>query len=156
MNSAQRAASRAKRRYQDQMPKFWRPKLAPSQQLDCKVIHWDLITRFTDGTADREVLWDWMETGFTYSQLMRILAEDGVDFTVEAMQALAEQLDIYQAVAARFQSTGRVGFNGAELLIARAAAHIMDELVELDRNGAAERAAQWSTEQMRRIRERLQ
>lgn len=153
MNSTHRAAARHKRQ---QLPKFWRPKLDQTQQLDCRVIHWDLVTRFTDGTADKEVLWDWMETGFTYSQLMRILAEDGIEFTQEAQQALASQLDIYESVAARFRATGRVGFNGAELLIARAAAHVMDELVELDRNGAAERAALWSLDQMKRVRGMVQ
>ncbi len=152
MNTAQRTASRAKRQRLHQLPKFWIPKNSSTQQMDCKVAHWDLITRFTNGTADRDDLWHWIETGYTYIQLMRILAHEGIEFTDEAQQALSDQLSIYEAVANRFRTTGRVGFNGSELLTARAAAHVMDELVELDRNGAAERAALWSTEQMRRVR----
>ena len=134
------------------LPKFWRPKITPSQQLDCKLIHWDLISRFTSGEANHEDLWSWIETGFTYSQIMRLLVEDGTDFTLEAQEALAAQLESYSAVIARYRTTGRVGFNGAQLNIARAAAHIMDGLIEMDRNGIAVKAVHWSVEQMNKIR----
>ena len=152
MKTAYRTASHAKRQYQHQMPKFWQPKLDESQQLDAKVIHWDLVERFTNGTASQTDLWDWIETGFTYSQFMRLLTQDGVEITDEAAQVLADQLNIYEAVIARFRSTGRVGFNGEQLNIARAAAHVMDALVEHDRHGIAVKAAQWSLEQMAKLR----
>jgi hypothetical protein len=152
MNTAHRTASHAKRQHLAQLPKFWQPKLDAGQQLDAKLIHWDLVDRFTSGTATHVDLWDWMETGFTYSQIMRLLIEDGSEFTDEAMQALAEQLDSYHAVIARYRNTGRVGFNGAQLNIARAAAHVMDGLIDMDRHGIAQKAARWSIEQMARIR----
>jgi hypothetical protein len=154
MKTVYRTAAHAKRnRIQDlDLPKFWRPKLEQSAQFQAKLTHWDLISRFTDGTANPEDLWDWMETGFTYSQIMRLLIEDGSEFTDEAMQAMAEQLDSYPAVIARFRTTGRVGFNGAQLNIARAAAHVMDGLIDMDRHGIAQKAARWSIEQMARIR----
>lgn len=140
-------------RIQDlRLPKFWRPKLEPDAQFQAKLTHWDLVYRFTDGTATPEVLWDWMETGFTYSQMMRLLAEDGTPFTDEALTAISEQLLIYESVAARFTRTGRVGFSGQELQIARAAAFVMDGLIEMDRHGIATRAALWSTEQMVKVR----
>lgn len=154
MKTSHRIASRQKRAGMANpadLPKFWRPKITQAQQLDCKVIHWDLIDRFTAGTATRADLWDWMETGFTYSQLMRLLASDGTEFTPEAMNAVAEQLDTYQAVATRYARTGRAGFSAAELLIARAAAQVFDSLIELDRHSFAEHAARWSAEQMARI-----
>lgn len=133
------------------LPKFWRPKLArPTRDL-CRTIHWDLIDRFTNGTADREVLWDWMETGLTYHQFMRYLEMDGTPFTLEAVEAVTEQLAIYEAVAARFARTGRVGFSAQELLVARAAAMVFDSLLDLDRNGLLVKAAQWSTETMARV-----
>lgn len=157
MKTAHRLASLAKRRHlagqinpQD-LPKFWRGKTTTAQALDCRLIHWDLIDRFTSGTADRTDLWDWMETGFTYSQLMHLLTEDGTAFTPEALTAVAEQLQTYDAVANRYARTGRVGFSAAELLTARAAAEVFDSLIGLDRNGLAEQAAIWSTEQMARI-----
>lgn len=148
MKAAHRQASHAKRAARTELPKFWRPKLTGAQVLDAKVIHWDLIDRFTAGTADRADLWDWMETGFTYSQLMRLLIVDGTEFTVEAMDAVAGQLGTYDAIAARYARTARAGFNATELLTARAAASVFDGLLEMDRNGLAQQAAQWSMEQM--------
>lgn len=133
------------------LPKFWRPRLSAAQKLACRTIHWDLLTRFTDGSADRDVLWEWMETGLTYHQFMRYLEQDGTAFTVEAMEAVVEQLAIYEHVAARFARTGRVGFNAQELLVARAAAMVFDSLLDLDRNGYAEQAARWSAETMAKV-----
>ena len=144
------------RRHVTKMPKFWIPKVDASQALDAKVIHWDLITRFTDGSATVVDLWDWLETGMTYSQTLRILAQDGLEFTDDAQLSIAEQLGIYEAVIDRWKTTGRVAFNGQQLAIARAAAQVFDALIELDRNGAAVRAAVWSTEQLAKIKRSLQ
>ena len=152
MKTAHRTASYAKRQHLAQLPKFWQPKLDTTQVLDAKVIHWDLVERFTSGTANVGDLWDWIETGFTLSQMMYLLAEDGVEFTYEAQAALAEQLGIYEDVIARYRTTGRVGFNGTQLQIARAAAHVMDGLIDMDRHGIAVKAARWSMDQMAKIR----
>ena len=152
MKTAHRNSAHAKRQYQHQVPKFWLPKLDADDQLQCKLTHWDLVDRFTNGTADKETLWDWMETGFTYSQMMRLLSADGLEITDEAAQALVDQLNIYDAMTARYRATGCIGFNGEQLNIARAAAHVMDLLIEHDRHGIAVKAAQWSIEQMARIR----
>lgn len=141
-----------RRRVAKPLPKFWRPKLAPVAQLDAKIIHNDLVTRFTDGTANVEDLWDWMETGFTYSQMMRLLALDGSEFTPEAEAAIVLQLDAYPAICERLRKTGRVGLTGPELKIARDAAEVMDGLIDMDRNGIAQQAAQWSIDQMAKIR----
>lgn len=143
------------RRHVTDMPKFWIPKVDASQALDAKVIHWDLVTRFTDGSATVVDLWDWLETGMTYSQTMRILTADGLEFTDDAQVAITEQLGIYEAVIERWKTTGRVGFTGPQLAIARAAAQVFDALIELDRNGAAVRAAVWSTEQLAKIKKEL-
>lgn len=145
-------ASQIKRQYQDRLPKFWQPKLVPAQCLDAKIIHWDLIERFVSGTATTADLWDWIETGYTYSQIMRLQIEDGTEFTPEALAAMSEQLEIYASVIARFRTTGRVGFSGPELCVARAAAFVMDGLIDIDRHGIAVKAAHWSLVQMDRIR----
>lgn len=155
MNTLQRTQSRQKRnRMQDLgLPKFWRPKLEESAQFQAKLNHWDLISRFTDGSANPDDLWDWMETGFTYSQMMRLLyEEEGIPFTDEALNAITEQLLSYEGVAKRFSSTGRIGFSGPELLTARAAASVMDGLIEMDRHGIAVRAALWSAQEMVKVR----
>lgn len=138
------------------LPKFWRPKLTPQVQLDAKLIHWDLIDRFTKGTATSDDLWDWIETGLTYSEIMRLLIEDGTEFTEESALAIASLLDSHASVIQRYVNTGRIGFDYAELLAARAAAEVMDQLIEMDRHGIAEKAARWSTEQMESIRKAVQ
>ncbi|HYF16325.1 MAG TPA: hypothetical protein VEA40_00550 [Ramlibacter sp.] len=138
MNGARRIEARNGRRrqaMQADLPKFFRPKVSEAQQRTARVIHWDLIDRFTNGTATREDLWDWMETGYTYSLMVNLLVQDGVELTDEAVQAIAAQLDIYQAVADRFARSGRPGFTGPELAIARTAAEVMDGLITLDRHG---------------------
>lgn len=135
-----------------QLPKFWHPKITPSAQLTCKIIHWDLITHFTNGTATAAELWDWIETGFTYTQMMRLLILDGVAFSDADQLALNAQIESYEAVIARFRATGRAGFNGEELAIARTAASVMDYLITQDRHGIADRAGRWSLAQMRSLR----
>ena len=152
MNTAQRQASQAKRQYAGQLPKFWQPRLASSQCLDAKIIHWDLITRFTDGSAVAQDLWDWIETGYTYLQIIELQAADGTEFTPEALAAMDEQVDIYASVVSRYRSTGRVAFSGPELCVARAAAHVMDGLIDIDKHGIAVKAARWSVAQMNKIR----
>jgi hypothetical protein len=152
MNTTHRAASRAKRQYAGKLPKFWAPKLADTQRLDAKIIHWDLIDRFTSGTACADDLWDWIETGYTYSQIMQLQMDDGTVFTQEAVAAISDQVDIYASVITRYRVHGRVAFSGPELLVARAAAHVMDGLLDIDRYGIAVRAARWTMAQMDRIR----
>lgn len=138
--------------YPAAMPKFWRPKLAASDQLTCKVIHWDLITTFAAGKATEQDMLDWIETGLTYAKMAELLMADGVPVNPEAVQALNDQAAIYEDVIGRHRKTGRVGFSGYELTVARLAASIMDELIQLDRHGIAGRAAVWGTERMRLVR----
>lgn len=150
MNTAHRKASRAKHQ-PVVLPKWFRPRADADQQLRCKVIHWDLIDRFTKGQANKQDMLDWIANAFTYSRMMLLLAEDGLEFSQEAFLVLAEQIEAIPAVMDRYRATGRVGFNGTELQIARAAAHTQDSLIELDRHGIADQAARWSVDQMSRI-----
>ena len=140
------------RQYAGRMPKFWQPKLAPSQCLDAKIIHWDLVDRFANGTATASDLWDWIETGYTYIKIMHLQVEDGTEFTPAAWDAMAAQLEIYGSVIARFRERRRVAFTGPELCVARAAAQVMDGLIDIDRHGIAVQAAHWSLQQMNKIR----
>lgn len=145
-------ATTAARAHNKQLPKFWRPKITSAQVLNARVVHNDLLANLATGKASIEDLWDWMETGFTYSQMMRLLAADGVQFTDDAMRALLMQLESYEAICERLRRTGRPGLSGPELQIAKKAAAVMDELIDLDRHGIAVKAAQWSMDQMARFR----
>jgi hypothetical protein len=135
-----------------QLPRFFRPKLKPADQLRAGIIQWDLISRFVDGTATREILWDWIETGLTYCQMMQLLTADGLAFEPEAVEAINAQIESYDAVIARYTATGRVGFSAPELATARAAALVMDALLLLDRNGIADQAGRWAVAQMHALR----
>ncbi|KQP37583.1 hypothetical protein [Pseudorhodoferax sp. Leaf274] len=156
MKTAHRLASIAKRNAPVQPSKFWRAPLPASKQTDAKIIHWDLIDRFTNGSANEADMWDWIETGFVYSHMMYLLAsEEAMQFSPEAIAAVAEQLQTYATVTKRYNTTGRACFAGAELLAARAAANVMDSVIELDRHGIAERAGLWAQGQTRRLMNRF-
>lgn len=152
MNTSHRKASHAKRSTRATLPKFWRPKLDADQVVSCKVAHWDLLARFTSGNATEHDLWDFVHTGLTYSELMRLLEEDGTPFTEEAKAAITEHLETFAGVINRFRTTGRIGFNSEQLLAARAAAEVMDQLIEMDRFGFAVRATEWAMVQTNGMR----
>lgn len=141
MKTAHRRAAHAKRAI---LPKWFHPKLDADQIVSCKVAHWDLLDRFTSGRATEHDMWDMVHTGMTYSELMRLLEDDGTQFTEEAKAAIAEHLESFPSVIDRYNRTGRVGFSGEQLLAARAASELMEQLIEMDRFGFAVRATEWA------------
>lgn len=137
--------------YQE-LPRFFRPKISPANQLRVGIIQWDLITRFVNGSATHEILWDWIETGLTYCKLMQLLTADGLAFEPEAVEAINAQIESYDGIIARYRATRQIGFSASELATARAAACVMDVLLTLDRNGIADQAGRWAVEQMQALR----
>lgn len=51
-----------------------------------------------------------------------------------------------------YRQTLHVGFSGPDLVAARLAACVMDDVITKDRHGIAEQAGRWSLEQMRSLR----
>jgi hypothetical protein len=149
MRTAHRNAARAKR---EMMPKWFRKKLDSDQIVSCKVAHWDLIGRVTSGIATEHDLWDMVHTALTYSEMMRLLEDSGTQFTEEAKAAIVEHMESLPGVIDRHRKTGRVGFSGEQLLSARAAAEVMEQLIEMDRFGIAVRATEWAKAETDRIR----
>lgn len=137
------------------LPKFWRPKLAEGVKLDAKLIHHDLVHRLETGAATVADCWDWMETGYTYSQMFRLLQADGVELTEEAEAVIAAQLNTYEAVCKRLREWRKVQLTKPELEIARLATQVFDGLLDLDRNGIAQAAALWSMRQMAQLRKAM-
>lgn len=152
MKTKHRIESRAKRATYPMLPKFWQPKVGASNQLTTQIYQWDIITRFTNGSADIETMWSWVEAGLVYSEMARLLKVDGLEVSDEAVQAIKDQLDIFAPVIKRFTNTGRVAFTGPELNIARAAAHVMDQLIAADRHAIAWRAIQWANIELGKLR----
>lgn len=149
MKTAHRTASRAKRQG---LPKWWQAKLKPETQTTLRILHWDLLTSIANGSATEQTMWEWIGCALTFDRMAQLLAADGVPLTPEARAVLAEQLQIVPTLRSRHQATGRVVFTGPELLAARAAAHVVDDLLELDRHGASTRAADWSEQQLAAMR----
>lgn len=149
MKTAHRRAAHAKR---DSIPKFWLRPLTSDQMTRCKLAHWTTIDQFTSGRATEIELWDLVYNGLMYAELMRLLKADGTPFTEEAMAAITEHVQTFTGVIERFKKSGRVGFNSEQLLAARAAAEVMDQLIEMDRFGFAVRAAEHSNARMETIR----
>lgn len=150
MKTAHRRAAHAKR---DSIPKFWLRPLTSDQMTRCKLAHWTTIDQFTSGRATETELWDLVSNGFMYAELMRLLKADGTPFTDEAQDAIREHMETFSGVIERFKATGRVGFNSAQLLAARAACEVMDQLIEMDRFGFAVRAAEHSNQAVNSIRQ---
>lgn len=149
MKTAHRQAAHAKR---DMIPKFWLRPLTSDQMTRCKLAHWTTIDQFTSGRATETELWDLVYNGFMYAELMRLLKADGTPITEEAVAAITEHLETFTSVIERFKRIGRVGFSAPELLAARAAAEVMDQLIEMDRFGFSVRAAEWSLAQANRVK----
>lgn len=148
MKTAHRLASLAKRRPLPQPSKFWGTQLVDKAKTTLRVMHWDVLTLFANGNATVDTLKEWIGMGLTYHRMLELLAADGAEFTPEARAALAEQVQHQPTVLRRYQATGRVGFTGPEYLAARAAACVVDSLLDLDRNSASLRAAFWSEQQL--------
>ncbi len=149
MRTAHRRAAHAKR---DSIPKFWLRPLTSDQMTRCKLAHWTTIDQFTSGRATETELWDLVYNGFMYAELMRLLKADGTPFTEEAVDAIREHVETFGGMIERFKATGRVGFNSTQLLAARAAAEVMDQLIEMDRFGFAVRAAEHANVLMHTVR----
>lgn len=150
MRIAHRNAAHAKR---EMLPHFWRKPITSDQMTRCKLAHWTTIDQFTSGRATSTELWDLVLNGFMYAELMRLLKADGTPFTDEAEDAIREHVETFAGVIERFKATGRVGFNSTQLLAARAACEVMDQLIEMDRYGFAVRAAEYSQATVNSIRQ---
>lgn len=142
---------RKTRRFEGQLPKFFAPKIPDSVATSAKIVHWDLFNRMVTGQADAADLWDWIETGYTYCKLAELHQEDGTEFT-GAIGILDRQVDIFDAVLQRWKRTGKVGFSGPEMAIAREACEVYDALIEIDRHGLTAKAGQWAVQVMASIR----
>jgi hypothetical protein len=134
------------------LPKFFQPKSTASRMLTTTIYHWDILSKFATDEADAQTMWAWVEAALVYSEMTRLLIKDGVPVSDEAIQAIDEQLEIVAQVIDRFAATGRVGFSGTELLIARAAGHVMDQLIAADRHGIFHAAYKWAQTEINKMK----
>ncbi len=133
------------------MPKWMRPKLSAAEQTRCKFAHINLIERFTNGSATKQDMLDWICNALTYGRMVLLLEKDGMEIEDMAKHVFVEQVLVIDPLVDRYRLHGRVGFSGPELEVARTAAGLMDQVIELDRHGIAAAAGAWAVAQMHRI-----
>lgn len=117
------------------LPKFFRPRLKGERLTEAKLSQWELLTRFTDGSATGEDARDWAETVLTYTRMVTLYENDGTHFAPEAKAAIDRASAHAGDVLQRFARTGSAAFTGPQLIAAREAVAVMDALLDMDRNG---------------------
>lgn len=135
------------------IPKFFQPKATLSRQITTSIYHWDVISQLANGEADIETMWKWVEAALFYSEMTRRFVAEGVPVTDEAVAAIAEQLDAVYALMGRFKNTGRIELTDTELSSARAASHVMDQLIAADCYGIAWHSIKWAQAEMKKMKE---
>ncbi len=127
-----------------QPPRGLRPKLDRDQLRDLAMAHNQNLDAMVRGDATETTLWHLVESAFTWSRAAELLGV-GVD-------EMAQQLDMLHGVLARYHRTGRIGFSGPQLELARDGVVIMDQLAELCDLATAVAAAEWSEKRIDAIR----
>jgi len=125
-------------------PPGLRPKLTRECLCDLGLIHIGLVDSLLGGTADLNVLWEWMASVLTWSRIAQAcrIGEDEID----AVGCLAVN------VAQRYETTGRIEFSDEERDLVRQGATVMDLLAQTVDLYTAESVAQWSRETIAKLR----
>lgn len=129
-----------------QIPKWFRPPpppLSPDQIRDLGIVHHQNIDAIAKGEADEAILRDWVGGILTWSEAARL--------TGNGVPELDAQLALSNEVIERYKRTGRVGFTGTQLQLARDGAGYMDQLAEITPKHVAEQAADWCDKQLNEL-----
>jgi hypothetical protein len=125
-------------------PRGLRPKLSRDQLHDlAQLHHGNLDMMMRPGFASPSLLWELMASALTWSRAAEL---SGLGVT-----EMTAQLQLMEAVATRYRTTGKVGFSGPQYQQAKEGAAVMDALAEAVDLHIAQAAADWSEQ---RIRER--
>ncbi len=142
----------APQRAQFEMP---RP-LSDGDVLSIEIAHVDTLDQIATGRGTAQTLWDWVSNVLTWSR--------AADLSKLGQEEMGFQLQLCMDLIARWKRTGRVGFDGPGLQLARhgvdgpglqLARHgvdVMDALARQVTREVARQAALWSEEQLARMR----
>lgn len=119
-------------------------KLPDSDLVSLEIAHADALHELTLGQPTAQTLWDWVSNVLTWSR--------AADLMALGQDEMAEQLALCMSLIDRFKRTGRVGFSGPELHLARHGVDVMDALASQTTRAVARQAALWSEEQLARLR----
>ncbi len=109
-----------------------------------QIAHVDTLAQITSGQGTAQTLWDWVSNVLTWSR--------AADLIGAGQDEMGFQLQLCLDLIARWKRTGRVGFDGPGLQLARHGVDVMDELARQVSRHVAREAALWSEEQLARMR----
>lgn len=115
-----------------------------SDVLSLEIAHVDTLDQIASGRGDAQTLWDWVANVLTWSR--------AADLTSMGQEEMGFQLQICLDLIARWKRTGRVGFDGPGLQLARYGVQVMDALAREVDQYTARQAALWSEEQLALMR----
>lgn len=118
--------------------------LPASDVLSLEIAHVDTLAEICSGRGTAQTLWDWVGNVLTWSR--------AADLAGLGQEEMGIQLQLCLDLIARFRRTGRVGFDGPGLQLARQGVDVMDELARHVSRSVARQAALWSEEQLARLR----
>lgn len=109
-----------------------------------QIAHVDTLAQITTGQGTAQTLWDWVANVLTWSR--------AADLIGAGQEEMGFQLQLCLDLIARWKRTGRVGFDGPGLQLARHGVDVMDALAREVPVLVAREAAHWSEEQLARMR----
>lgn len=118
------------------MPRAFRPRLDASQRRDLGLCHIEALDSIVRGEANEQTLWDWVGSVLTWSKTAELLSTGVEEMTL--------QLDLATRLINRYRATGRIGFTGPDLQLAKVGVMVMDELATITDQPTASQAADWS------------
>lgn len=124
-------------------PPGMRPKLEAHRVRDLDILHHVNLDTIARGQAEPAMLWD-MAGGVLTWHRAALLTGIGIP-EMEEQQAMAV------SVIERFKRTGRVGFSGTELEVARRGVGVMDALAKTVDKAVAYEASAWAEDEINRI-----
>ncbi len=119
-------------------------RLTASTLLSLEIVNQDTFNQLAFGKPTAQTVWDWVGNVLLWSRAADLL-ELGQDEMCAQLQGCVLVID-------RLLRTGRAGFDGPGLRLARHGVDVMNELARQVDAGTAHEAAVWAEKQLARIR----
>lgn len=112
-----------------------------------RLAHNSTLDALHAGDATEATLWDWVESGLTWSRTSQLLGEGEPE--------MDQQLELMLSVLERYGRTGRIALKGDEYERARRGVVVMDLLADKVSDVIASEAALWSKAHLDEIKARV-
>lgn len=125
----------------------FRPRLVADQILDLGLVHASNLDLIASGGGTEKLLWDAVAGVLTWSKVAEMLVAAKV-IEPDAVDLMAEQLQMTERLVARYGRTGRVAFDGTDYQLAKLGIEVMDQLARIVDRPTAVIAADWSEQRV--------